>query len=184
MTDTFECTGASQIDIERMLDLISDALIVCSPQAEIQSISNAGMRLLGVTAKEVLGKPISDVLPGLRWERAPGQTKALVTWRVEGMTLNTADGDAVEVEVSVASFLDRSGKLQGLVCLIDDVSKRMRSERELRRALDRLDMAVESADLALWSMDSGTRMLDLSTHWKELLGIAAERTGNGAGAPG
>ena len=182
MTDTFECTGASQIDIERMLDLISDALIVCSPQAEIQSISNAGMRLLGVTAKEVLGKPISDVLPGLRWERAPGQTKALVTWRVEGMTLNTADGDAVEVEVSVASFLDRSGKLQGLVCLIDDVSQRMRSERELRRALDRLDMAVESADLALWSMDSGTRMLDLSTHWKELLGIAAERTGNGAGA--
>ena len=82
MTDTFECTGASQIDIERMLDLISDALIVCSPQAEIQSISNAGMRLLGVTAKEVLGKPISDVLPGLRNNRNNHPKKLLpLSWQ-------------------------------------------------------------------------------------------------------
>lgn len=182
MADTFERAGVSRIDIEQMLDLVSDAVIVCSPRAEIQCINNAGVCLLGITEKEALGRPISDFLPGLRWERDPGQTRALVTRRMEGMNLRRVEGDAGEVDVSLASFLDGSGKLQGLVCLIDDVSQRMRTERELRRALDRLDMAIESADLALWSMDSRTGILDLSTHWKELLGIAAERADSDAAA--
>ncbi len=59
------------------------------------------------------------------------------------------DGFAIDVHIRV-NFLDPSDPAKGTISALSDVSDRKRSEEELQKSEERLELALQGADLGLW----------------------------------
>jgi diguanylate cyclase (GGDEF)-like protein/PAS domain S-box-containing protein len=57
-----------------------------------------------------------------------------------------------------------------------DISERRRVEREIRDAKERLDLALEGSNLALWDWDLSSNEVFFSEGWAEMLGITLDGT--------
>jgi two-component system, cell cycle sensor histidine kinase and response regulator CckA len=65
--------------------------------------------------------------------------------------------DATEIDVHIRiNFMNPSDPSKGTIAAISDISDRKRSEEELRRSEERLELALRGADLGLWDWNVQT----------------------------
>ncbi len=85
-------------------------------------------------------------------------------WRGEAIGLR-ADGTTFPQELSLSYLEDGS-----LVCTVRDVTDRVKREREIRELTDRLELAVEGANLGIWDWDVTTDEVEFNEQWADILG--------------
>jgi PAS domain S-box-containing protein len=85
-------------------------------------------------------------------------------WRGETVG-KCKDGSTVQQEVTLSVFED--GKL---ICTNRDISGSKAREREIRELNERLDLAVEGADIGIWDWDVATGEVVFNDQWAEMLG--------------
>jgi len=69
--------------------------------------------------------------------------------------LRKKDGSEIAAHIRI-NFLDPSDPAKGAISAIADISDRKRSEEELRRSEERLDLALKGANLGLWDWNLKT----------------------------
>ena len=115
-----------------------DAIITKTLDGKITSWNASAARLLGYTAVEIIGQPITVLIPPDRQEeerhiiaslRAGKRIEHYETVRV------TKDGRLIEVALTISPLRDQTGEIVGASKILRDVTERKRIERELQGLL-------------------------------------------------
>jgi len=136
------------IDAAKLLDIISDALVVADTAGRITYWNAAATRIFGFSAQEAMGQTLELITPErLRQRHNVGFAKSMETGTTRyGNDLLRVpaihkEGKPLSIAFTIAMIFDDSGKLSGVAAVIRDETLRFQEERELRRKL----AAYESA---------------------------------------
>ncbi len=109
----------------------------------------------GYQPGELAGLSARDLAPSTSWRHLSSEEKSHITrWRREGDNLRR-DGSSFPVRLLSDLVTDTAGEPLGIVTTCEDISDRVRIERELRT----LRQAVESMDLGLTIADPDGRIV-------------------------
>jgi len=98
----------------------------------------------------------------------------------------TTDGEPYDLELRIITAEDRvrwvravgdpqfdeDGAVVGAVGVFQDITERREREAELREVKERLDLAVEGANLGVWDWDMETDAVTFNKQWASMLGLS------------
>ncbi len=122
--------------LQNIMESMTDALVVVSPDGTIHMINKATIKLTGYTEKELLGKPV-DVILGEDL-RINGTKITDLVKREEVVsnietTFLSKDGRRVPVLFSGSAMHSGEGSISGLVFVAVDITERKRAEKALKK---------------------------------------------------
>ncbi|GAA0721410.1 PAS domain S-box-containing protein [Halorubrum trapanicum] len=153
------------------LERISDAFCEVDGDWRVTHLNDRATDMIDLDADDLLGERIWDLFP-----ETVG-TDGEATLREAAAT-----GDPVRFE----QHLDRLGADlavnayptgDGLALYFRDVTERRERERELRELSERLQLAVEGADVGVWDWDVQTDEVRFDERWAAMLGYDREEIG-------
>ena len=144
-------TEPSQDDARALLaavvDSSDDAIITKTLDGTITSWNASAVRLLGYTAAEVIGQPITVIIPlDRRGEERDIIQNLRAGKRIEHYeTVRIAKGGrSIDVALTISPLRDRTGKIVGASKILRDVTERKRIERELQGLLTEREQILAS----------------------------------------
>lgn len=115
---------------DRIIETMSDALLILDCDGIIREINSAGARLLQGKPGEVIGRGLYSFLHGITAEAAVPEPMDQPVHNREGIC-NTLAGNNRPVLWSVSILRDSAGVMQGSVCIIRDMTEQLKLEREV-----------------------------------------------------
>ena len=141
-----ERLAKSEAKLRNLLDALPDAVVTIDERGAIQSWNKGAERLFGYSQQEVLGRPVTLLMPeehGRRYERA--FAKCLAEGRepyrfveVEGLR---KDGTRFPVQWSLSAYEQKGQRL--FVAVGRDLTERVEIERKLRESERRFRLFFE-----------------------------------------
>ena len=137
---------------EAIVESSDDAIISKALDGTITSWNPAAERLFGYTADEIVGKPISILMPAERYDdmesilgriRRGERVDHYETVRV------SKTGRKISVSLSVSPVKDASGRIVGAAKIARDISGRKEAEVERERLLREAQQGVQLRDIFL-----------------------------------
>jgi len=139
------------VDCRQLVAAIGDAVVVSDASGAIVLWNAAAERMFGHAESEVLGKSLDMITPerlrARHWEgyhhsMATGKTKygAGEMLRVPAMH---RDGSTMSIAFTVAMLFTPDGKVDAVVAVIRDETKRFNDDRALKKRLAELEAAVK-----------------------------------------
>lgn len=121
-----------------------DAIVAKDLNGIVFSWNKGAERIFGYTEKEMLGKPISILIPAERHNEEPEILRRIGRGdRVDHYETmrQRKDGRLVEISLSVSAVRDRNGRIIGASKIARDITERKRIERQ-QRALHELVVEI------------------------------------------
>jgi PAS domain S-box-containing protein len=148
-----QATTVSKNYFDNIIKTMADALIVVSPDATIQMVNQAALKLLEYNDNDLTGQPLSLVWSdGETWLSRILQTAGAASNRFETL-YRTKRGRLIPVSFSGAAMHTVQGQIEGVVCLAQDISQRKQVEEALRQSEARYRTLFEDSPLSLWEQD-------------------------------
>ncbi len=176
-----------------LLDSVAAAIISTTVDGIITSFNPEAERLTGYMAEELLDKAtpgvfhldeevatrareLSDELgrtiePGFEVFVAKARAGQHET---REWTYVHKDGSQVPVSLSVSALRDPAGVPIGFLGIARDIRYRKVAEQTLAQERDRLNMALTSANLAMWDADLVSGSISLDERWGAMIGEESE----------
>ena len=141
-----------------------DAIIGKTLEGVIVDWNRGAQRLYGYDASEVVGRPISVLIP----EDRPDELPAILSRLKRGERIDhyetervTKDGRRLNVSVTISPIRNSAGQLIGASAIARDISERRRQESEREALLERERQARAEAESALRLRDE---FLSIASH--------------------
>jgi diguanylate cyclase (GGDEF)-like protein/PAS domain S-box-containing protein len=115
--------------LNTVLNSLSDAVLVASPDGIVRSCNEAAQKLLGYTEAGLLGKPLTGFIDDAHLEAflaAPASSEARET------VLRTASGQTIPVSMAGSSITTDDPQFQGNIYVARNITERKRAERRIR----------------------------------------------------
>lgn len=129
----------AQAFISSVLAAMTDVLIVCDINGNIERTNSAAERLSGWAEAELVGRPLSSLIdaPGNLVEQFPEKLRSSSVVDCE-VLLSVRDGDAAPLAVNCSPRYDHEGRLVGLVLIGRPIGELRRAYRDLDHAHQKL----------------------------------------------
>jgi PAS domain S-box-containing protein len=141
----------TRLVLAAIVESSDDAIVGKTLEGVITSWNQAAERIFGYTAAEIVGKPISTLMPPDHLEdmnrileriRRGERVGHFETQRV------TKDGRIIDVSLSVSPIRDAEGTIIGAAKVARDITERKRAEAERERLLAATEVAKAEAEAA------------------------------------
>lgn len=162
----------------RFARLIEQTQIACigwNPDHKITWWNSAAQQLFGYPAKQTIGRDVAELL--LPEDMRNACRRRMADWLAKGAPPGhgqynavTKEGKSIYCDVFGNALPDEAGNIEHVFTLVIDVTEQRRARQALARAKDRLDLAIDSSNLALWDWDLATGRFYMSERWKLMLG--------------
>lgn len=137
-------------DLATMVASSDDAMLSIDLSSKIVSWNKGAEQLFGYAAAEIVGKPVTILIPAELQEEAEQFLKEVGAGRLvnrDQIVRRRKDGSLIYVSLTISPVRDFEGQIVGASAIAHDISERRRAE-ELR---ERLASVVESSDDAIVS---------------------------------
>jgi PAS domain S-box-containing protein len=151
-----------------------NAVIITDAERRIEWVNEGFTRITGYELDEVKGQRPGELLQG-------GETDP-ATIELMRKRLNDGLGFRVEiqnysknrrrywVDCEVHPVLDESGQVSNFIAIESDITARKSAAERLRRTEERLTLALEGSNRALWDWDLVSGKIYLNTRWARIIG--------------
>lgn len=147
---------------ERLASIVKfsdDAIVSKDTQGIIQTWNRGAERLFGYSAEEVIGKPITILIPPDRQDEEPGILERIrrdehidhyETVRIR------KDGRLIDVSLTVSPLKDARGRVIGASKIARDITERRRSEEHRKLLVNELNHRVKNTLATVQSLAAQT----------------------------
>jgi diguanylate cyclase (GGDEF)-like protein/PAS domain S-box-containing protein len=115
--------------LDTVLNSLSDAVLVTSPEGIVKSCNEATQRLLGYQESDLLGKPLVSFIDEVH-RQAFDLTHAAPEARET--VLRTASGQTIPVSMASSAITTQDPQFQGNIYVARNITERKRAERRIR----------------------------------------------------
>ncbi|WP_447975139.1 PAS domain S-box protein [Nitrospira sp. Kam-Ns4a] len=160
----------SERKFRSLLQSAPDAIVIADAHGSILSWNRAAERMFGYSEPEILGKPLTVLMPeryreahqlGLERLRRTGESRLLGTMlELEGLR---QDGREFSLELSLTTWTTGGQAFYGGI--IRDITERRQAQAQLERSRTELAEAERLAQLGSWSWDIAANRI----HWSDEL---------------
>jgi len=157
-----------------LIESADDAIISKTLDGIITSWNQGAERIFGYTADEVIGKPVTILIPKDHEDEEPAILARLRAGkRIEHYeTIRVRkDGQLLDISLTVSPIKGPNGEIVGASKIARDVTEQRQARRALDKASERLKLALDAARLGDWSWDAHTDRVTLSETAADLFGI-------------
>ena len=165
--------------LSALIESADDAIISKTLEGVITSWNAGAERVFGYTADEVIGKPITILIPKDHENEEPAILARLRAGeRIEHYeTIRVRkDGKLVNISLTVSPIIGPNGEIIGASKIARDITEQRQSRRALDEASERLKLASTAARLGDWSWDAQTDIVRLSETAADILGVPPSAT--------
>ena len=160
-----------------------DAIICKNLDAVITSWNAGAERLFGYTEAEVLGRPITVIIPP---EFRDEENKLLERLRAGGRIEHhetkrlTKAGNRVDVSLIIGPVKDFTGRIIGFSKIAHDITPRKRAEKTLQESEQRFRLVADTAPVLIWMSGTDKLCTYFNKPWLDFTGRSLEKElGNG-----
>ncbi len=177
VTDLKQAEQASR-RLAAIVESSEDAIISENLSGIIFSWNQAAERLFGYAAKEVIGKPITLLIPP---ERKDEETNILELIsrgeRIEHYETvrRRKDGGLLDISLTVSPIRDAQESIVGASKIGRDITRRKRVEVALRESEQRLRLATQTGKLGVWDWDIVTNQISWSDSLYAIHGVRPDQ---------
>ncbi|EMA32673.1 PAS domain S-box protein [Haloarcula japonica] len=165
--------------LELLVEQAQDGLYTLDERGVIDFCNESFAANLGYEPDELCGEHASTVLaPG---ELSKGQATVetlLETPEKESMSADLTfcrkDGTEREVSINYTLVHDEDGNYSGLTGVARDITERCNREREYQEMTERLNLALEGAELGVWDWNPKTNDVTFDERWTGMLGYTTD----------
>ncbi len=151
-----------------------DAIISKDLNGIINSWNTGAERLFGYTAAEVIGKPITILIPFDRLEEEPQILGRLSRGeRVEHFETirKRKDGSLLDISLTISPVKDKQGNIIGVSKIARDITERKRSEAALLASEARFRQLADAMPQIVWTARSDGAPDYYNERWYEFTGF-------------
>ncbi|OQP66771.1 PAS domain S-box protein [Niastella populi] len=159
-----------------------DAIISKTLDGTITSWNNSAERIFGYTSHEMIGTPITRIVPDDRLDEEPQILERLKRGeRIDHFETKriTKDGRLLDISLSISPVKNNKGVIIGASKIARDITAQKRivqrireSEDKIRVSEERLRLAVEIAEMGMWDLDLTTGLTTTSSEHRKILGYS------------
>ncbi len=170
---------------ERLATLFEQAplfmAMVEGPEHRFQLVNHAYLNLIG--REDIAGKPVAEVVPEavrqgyvamLDQVYQTGEPVVAVGARLEVAAPGKEALTERYIDFVISPLKDAEGSVTGILVAGADVTGRVQSERRLSDSAERLRLALDAADIALWELDVPSGRQTWPPRIKEMFGISQD----------
>ena len=120
---------------DNIIRSMTESLMVVSPEGNIQTVNAVTGALLGYEEKEIVGQPVGKIFAEEEpWFNESGIEDLIKKGSVRNIerAYLSKDGRKIPVLFSGSVMRDDDGKVQGIVCMAQDITERKRAEEQVR----------------------------------------------------
>ncbi len=168
---------ADYFRLSEIVESASDAIIGKSLDGLVQSWNSGAEKLFGYTADEMIGKPITKLLPS---DRLTEETSILSILR-EGNHVEYFEtvrihksGIPLDISVSISPIRDASGKVIGASKIARNIATQKKLESELEKSRKALVEFAENANVPLHCLDHTGTIVWANNAELNFLGFTSE----------
>ncbi len=150
-----------------------DAIVSKTLDGRIVTWNEGASRIFGYTAEEVIGKPITILIPPDRLDEEPNILARLRAGeRVDHFeTLRVRkDGTVVNVSLSISPVRNAAGDIVGASKIARDITQQKRAEEALRATNQRFRLMADSAPVLIWLSDHTKGRVWFNRRWLQFTG--------------
>ena len=155
-----------------------DAIVGKTLDGRIVSWNKAAVRIYGYTAEEVVGKPVSMLVPAERQNEVSEILAKIMSGRAiehhESVRVRK-DGRIIDVSVTISPVKDASGKVVGASTIVRDITDQKLAEEAVCRASVYNRNLIEVSLDPLVTIDPDGRVTDVNRATEEATGFAREQ---------
>lgn len=159
-----------------LIESADDAIISKTLDGIITSWNGGAQRIFGYTAEEVIGKPVTILIPEDHSDEEPAILARLRAGdRIDHYeTVRVRkDGRLIDVSLTVSPIKGPTGKIIGASKIARDITEQQQARKALEEASERLRLALAASRLGDWSWDAKTDVVTLSEIAARILDIPA-----------
>jgi PAS domain S-box-containing protein len=155
-----------------------DAIISKTLEGVIVTWNEGARRIFGYEAEEVVGKPVTILIPPDRLDEEPTILARLREGeRVDHFeTLRVRkDGTPVHISLTISPIRNADGEIIGASKIARDITQQKRAEDALRVSNERFRQMADSAPVLIWIADVDKSRIWFNRGWLEFSGRSLEQ---------
>jgi PAS domain S-box-containing protein len=146
----------ARLRLATIVESSDDAIIGQDIDGIVTDWNKGAEHLYGYSASEVIGRPISFLMPADRSNDFPKIVRKLKCGEAvkhQETLWQKKDGTYFEASLTVSPIMDSRGRMIGVSAIARDITERKRSEEALRDSEDKLRLLLDSTAEAIYGID-------------------------------
>jgi len=155
-----------------------DAIISKTLDGIVETWNESATRIFGYLPEEMIGKPITILIPPDRLDEEPAILARLRAGeRVDHFeTIRVRkDGSLLNISLTISPVRNSSGKIVGASKIARDITAQKHTEEALRVSNERFRLMADSAPVLIWIADDAKSRVWFNKSWLEFTGRSLQQ---------
>lgn len=166
-------TEALKLQLAEIVQSSNDAIIGSSPERIITSWNSGAEKIYGWKEKEVLGQPVSILIPACLQK----EDLKISSWLLQGKKVHSfetercrKDGSLVQISLNISLMKDDRGRVTGFSAIARDISHQKRIEKRLEELAHQTELILESAGDGIYGLNQEGKITFVNEAAAKMLG--------------